>query len=147
MNHPTDDELLRKNLQPRYEYETMQIAQVVGLTMFCDKKDSYRANDEYAIELRRMLSLGFRWIRTDGEYAVFERTTWAAPDLYGDEFGVELEKRNHPDVDRLLGMLKQEDSNGWCIATDGTFDDLSNREVIDSLTRTLETIHANNTEG
>lgn len=45
--------------------------------------DAYVADDATSRPLREALDKGYRWVRTDGEYAVFEKVTRRTPAAAG----------------------------------------------------------------
>lgn len=67
-----------QNQPRRFEYAALPFAQVVELidarpsTKF---PDSYLSEDVDSIALPSLLAAGFRWVRTDGDMAIFERET------------------------------------------------------------------------
>lgn len=48
--------------------------------------------------------------------------------------------QHRPELRPLLAELRQLDPNGWCIATDGSCDDLTTEQAIESLTNTITEI-------
>jgi hypothetical protein len=62
-------------LHPRhkYHYFTVPASDVIGCARLCVEPDSYISDDPTSQALRELLRKGYRWIRTDGEYAVFEK--------------------------------------------------------------------------
>lgn len=58
----------------RYHYATMKLEHVLRMTCVPVPKDAYLSEDEQGKTLRDLLRKGYRWIRTEGEYAVFEKT-------------------------------------------------------------------------
>jgi hypothetical protein len=57
----------------RYHYATVRADALFLLTKVPIPKDSYVSNDEETKAVRKLLAAGYRWIRTDGEWAVFEK--------------------------------------------------------------------------
>ena len=51
---------------------------------------------------------------------------------------IPLEQR--PELSALLAKLRKLDPNGWCIATDGSCDDMTTDEAIASLQTAIDTI-------
>ncbi len=150
--HLTDDELIRRGYTRRYEYETFPLRFVDETLRFCDNPDAYISDGEMTRELRRILDHGFRWIRSDGDSAIFERVTWAKPSPPDDEppaytprgeSGVPLEKRDSPWLGCLLAELKALDGNGWAIATDGSLDHLPNADVLAIIEESINAIRSN----
>lgn len=44
-----------------------------------------------------------------------------------------INERGNPDIDALLATLRGQDSNGWCVATDGSMDEMLSCDVIAAL--------------
>jgi len=65
---------------PVYEYETLPLRQVCEVFQFCEHPDTYLAEEPITIEIRRLLKHGFRWVRSEGDFAVFERVSSKIPD-------------------------------------------------------------------
>jgi hypothetical protein len=57
----------------RYEYATLNAANLAAILRVPTPPDSYSSEDETTKAYRDLVSQGFRWIRTDGELAVFEK--------------------------------------------------------------------------
>lgn len=64
----------------RYEYELLPACEVIPILQFNNDPDSYLSRDSIGEELQRLKEKGFRWIRTDGDFCVFERIYLAKPD-------------------------------------------------------------------
>lgn len=47
-----------------------------------------------------------------------------------------------PELSALLAELRKLDANGWCIATDGSCDDMTTEEAIESLRLAIDTMNA-----
>lgn len=57
-----------------FEYRTLPLSIVVGLTDGSPKHpDAYLSDDADSRAFNSIIAEGFRWIRTDGDLAVFER--------------------------------------------------------------------------
>jgi hypothetical protein len=56
-----------------YEYRAMPVAIVLGLVSALDRPGIYISDDAELRAYRNVLAGGFRWVRTDGEWAIFER--------------------------------------------------------------------------
>lgn len=66
----------------RYQYKTLPAHQVIALTDVTDlHPDSYIAEDVESSTLRLLLANGYRWIRTDGDTAIFEKRRLVLPAL------------------------------------------------------------------
>ena len=74
---------------PVYEYEILPYDDVCALLRFCDEPDAYVSEDSIQVELKRILAAGFRWVRSEGDHAIFERVTTKIPDQFKHE------KSNH----------------------------------------------------
>jgi hypothetical protein len=57
----------------QYHYATMRVADIVPLLQLPVPDDSYTSEDHTTSTLRNLLHQGYRWIRTDGDHAVFEK--------------------------------------------------------------------------
>lgn len=57
----------------RYEYEALPLSKVIGIIQHCEYDDSYITKDTVFEEYFRIIDLGFRWVRTEGDQAIFER--------------------------------------------------------------------------
>lgn len=60
----------------KYEYATMPFTEVVGLIRTFDAATmpgAYLSDDDSLRLFCGLLSGGFRWVRTDGDLAIFER--------------------------------------------------------------------------
>lgn len=70
-------------MQRRYDYFTMPVTAVLGLTALGSRamKDAYVADDQESQAYNQLLKAGFRWVRTDGDIAVFERDNTEAMTL------------------------------------------------------------------
>ena len=64
---------------PRYEYRVFKTSSVISLLWALQASesnpnaDSFVAMDTYHRDFMRCLSMGYRWVRTDGEYVVLEK--------------------------------------------------------------------------
>ena len=58
-----------------YKYATVPLSAVVGMMMVPVPKDSYLSEDGGVKAVRYLLAEGYRWVRTDDVWAVFERLT------------------------------------------------------------------------
>lgn len=69
----------------RYHYLVFRLADIAPLLMPPDSSqpDAYVAEDATSRPLRDCLEKGYRWVRTDGEYAVFEKVTRLTPAATG----------------------------------------------------------------
>lgn len=56
-----------------YEYACVDVDAVRSLTMEPKYADAYVSEDSDTAAVRELLERGFRWIRTDGELAIFEK--------------------------------------------------------------------------
>ena len=56
-----------------YEYACVNAEAVRALTMEPKYADAYVSEDSDTATVRELLERGFRWIRTEGEVAVFEK--------------------------------------------------------------------------
>ena len=52
--------------------------------------------------------------------------------------------QQRPELSALLAKLRELDPNGWCIATDGSCDDMTTAEAIESLESTIALIESGN---
>ena len=52
--------------------------------------------------------------------------------------------QHRPELSALLAKLGKIDPNGWCIATDGSCDDLTTDEAIASIQSTIALIESGN---
>lgn len=57
----------------RYHYVTVRAEALASLSQIISEPDAYVADCDLAKEVRGMLQKGYRWIRTDGGWAVFEK--------------------------------------------------------------------------
>lgn len=62
-------------LMKTYEYRVHHAPAVVELLAVkrFDMPDAFLASDIETEEIQKTLAEGFRWVRTDGEHAIFER--------------------------------------------------------------------------
>jgi len=58
---------------PLYHYATMPFAAVREMLQVPVPEGAYLAEDAETKALRDLLRKGYRWIRTDGDHAVFEK--------------------------------------------------------------------------
>lgn len=56
-----------------YEYACVSVEAVRALTAEPKYPDAYVSGDADTVVIRALLERGFRWIRTEGELAVFEK--------------------------------------------------------------------------
>lgn len=68
-------------MKVQYEYITFSAAMVISMFAAPIFPDAYIAEDAESLEIKTALDRGFRWIRTDGDVAVFERKTFKYPAL------------------------------------------------------------------
>lgn len=61
------------HMLPIYEYEILPYDEVVAIFKFTEDPGAYLSEDSISKELKRILSQGFRWVRSEGDFAVFER--------------------------------------------------------------------------
>jgi len=59
----------------RFKYAALPALAVQKIINVSVHKDSYITEDEVSFSLRTLLAEGYRWIRTDGDYAIFELET------------------------------------------------------------------------
>ena len=64
---------LVKGSRVAFEYETMPIEDVAACFQTLENPDSYLTDDHQVKTLRRLRAAGFRWVRTDDGWAIFER--------------------------------------------------------------------------
>jgi hypothetical protein len=57
---------------PFYDYRVMRVGTVASMIELPMMPDAYISESKETKALRLLLSHGYRWIRTDGEFAVFE---------------------------------------------------------------------------
>jgi hypothetical protein len=60
-----------------FDYKVLSLESVLALCRYISPDecpDSYMAEDAESKTLRDLLSNGYRWVRTDGGYAVFEKS-------------------------------------------------------------------------
>ena len=57
----------------RFHYVTVPMEQVFDAARLCTEPDSYIAEDRESKEIRDLLFKGYRWVRTDCGFAVFEK--------------------------------------------------------------------------
>jgi hypothetical protein len=61
-------------MKTTYEYRTMPALAVIELTAAArPQPDAYLSDDQEKQAYDKLLAGGFRWIRTDGDTAIFER--------------------------------------------------------------------------
>jgi hypothetical protein len=56
----------------RYHYVTMHALTVCEMTQYLFDRDAYISADRERAALDQLYSKGYRWVRTDGDWAVFE---------------------------------------------------------------------------
>lgn len=73
--------LLLQGYRIRFEYYSFDADLVIPATRHEDTvpEDSYLTNEPALEALREALDKGFRWVRTDGDVAVFERMFLSPP--------------------------------------------------------------------
>ena len=59
--------------QRRYEYACVSIEAVRALSAEPKYPDAYVSEDADTVAVRELLERGFRWVRTEGELAIFEK--------------------------------------------------------------------------
>jgi hypothetical protein len=57
----------------RFHYATVPAEYVLLASRIDTGPDAYVADDAATIAVRDLLAKGYRWVRTDGEWAVFEK--------------------------------------------------------------------------
>jgi len=57
----------------KYEYYTVELDTVAEAFVLPVEQDAYVTQTNYSIKIRALLAEGFRWVRTDGCWAIFER--------------------------------------------------------------------------
>jgi len=57
-----------------YHYATLPLVDVEPCFRVPVPPDSFLSQDGIAAELSLLLKSGYRWIRTDGEFCIFEKT-------------------------------------------------------------------------
>lgn len=60
-------------ISDQYHYATMLVEDIVPLLQMPVPEGAYLSEDHTTSTLRNLLRKGYRWIRTDGPYAVFEK--------------------------------------------------------------------------
>jgi hypothetical protein len=69
-------------MKRRYEYALLPLVNVVGLTDAREKHpDSFVAADAESAAYFKLLADGYQWVRTDGDWCVFERIKVTYPAL------------------------------------------------------------------
>lgn len=68
-----DTWLARTHRRPTYHYATVRADAVAAMARVPAPEDSFLSLDAEVAAVRDLLAKGYRWIRTDGEWAVFER--------------------------------------------------------------------------
>lgn len=56
-----------------YDYRVFRLYDVISLTMVSVESDSYIAEDRISEVIKDSLRSGYRWVRSEGDYAIFER--------------------------------------------------------------------------
>ncbi|GEM_PF-1758174 len=72
-----DTWLARTHRRSTYHYATVRADALVAMARVPAPEDSYLSLDGEVAAVRDLLAKGYRWIRTDGEWAVFERAIHA----------------------------------------------------------------------
>ncbi len=57
----------------RFHYATVPMEDVAWEAHITTEPDAYVAEDATKIAVRELLAKGYRWVRTDGDWAVFEK--------------------------------------------------------------------------
>lgn len=67
----------------KYSYIVLPAGEVKGILSAVDPDmpDAFLADDYAVRELRRLHEAGYRWVRTDGDHAVFELCTHETPEI------------------------------------------------------------------
>lgn len=76
------------HLRRSFEYVLLPAAHVIQCLSWIDKSaapDSYLSKEPATDALKDVLALGYRWIRTEGDHAVFEREILRSPHLALEE--------------------------------------------------------------
>lgn len=68
-----------KGYRVAFEYETLPADQVRSIFRYIEESDAYVSRDSILVELTRLKETGFRWIRTEGDHAIFERAYLKTP--------------------------------------------------------------------
>lgn len=63
----------------QYRYATFKASHVTDMFKQPVPEDSYLASDAETDAIKQALMMGFRWVRTDGDIAVFERIENLSP--------------------------------------------------------------------
>ncbi len=56
----------------RYHYVTLRVEALCQLTQYIFERDAYISTSPEKTAYEQLLAHGYRWVRTDGEWAVFE---------------------------------------------------------------------------
>ncbi len=56
----------------RYHYVTMRVDALCQLTQYVFERDAYISDTPERRAFETLLTHGYRWVRTDGDWAVFE---------------------------------------------------------------------------
>ena len=72
------DQLKRLNAKPtpkKYQYATLPMEEVASALQALTNPDAYISEDATTAALRNLLAQGYRWVRHDGYWAIFEKET------------------------------------------------------------------------
>ncbi len=69
----------RNHRTKTYHYATMPLGAVAEMGRVPAPEDGYLSEDENVRAIRDLLAKGYRWVRSDGEWAVFERIIETPP--------------------------------------------------------------------
>jgi hypothetical protein len=58
-----------------YEYKTLPLRIVLGITNAFAPSESFLSDDKEYRVYRQLINDGFRWVRTDMDVAIFERSS------------------------------------------------------------------------
>jgi hypothetical protein len=62
-----------------YDYKLIPFRSMIALCGCANYPDAYVAEDAESNALRNLLTEGYRWIRTDADYAIFEKLLTTPP--------------------------------------------------------------------
>jgi hypothetical protein len=66
MKHPIPPKI-------RFHYVTIPVDSVIQAARLATEPDSYISEDSTSRAIQEILQKGYRWIRTDAEFAIFEK--------------------------------------------------------------------------
>jgi hypothetical protein len=72
------EQLKQLNAKPtpkKYQYATLPMEEVASALQVLTNPDAYISEDATTAALRDLLAQGYRWVRHDGYWAVFEKET------------------------------------------------------------------------